>query len=366
VLVIVAVGLLHSPGVGAHEAARSPAVSAPAAARPGDIVVVTLTNWPRGVVTLSVCSNGAARGTQDCALEGDSAISVRDDRPVQTDLQVTLPPGPCPCVVRATTPTGTPVVTTPLVVVGVPTAPIVLPASPPAAEELHVQARVETPTEKFPQSAVAPLGGSVHKVLVVTVKNDATDAADLHVVAEVGKHDTKEPIGARNATKVQPGETRTLRMPFVVSTPAWGTYHVTGTVYGGASPVTFTTKADNDPWLLMLMVPVALIVIAELMRARERRRRRAEAAAVSTPAAGPSIDDWVLPSVPAHAGDAQSSPDVGIAYAERYEGSPYDPSRYGGAADASDLTVPVGAPADGAASLDGIPVPVPASDVTAG
>jgi hypothetical protein len=359
-IIAVAVGLVHAPGAGAEEATVSPSVSAPAAARPGDVVMVTLTNWPEGVVTVSVCSNGAARGTEDCALAGDAAIAVRDRRPVQVDLTVSLPPGPCPCVVRATTPAGTPVVTAPLVVVGVPTAPIVLPATAAAPEELRVRARVETPHEKFPQSVIAPMGGSVHKVLVVTVRNGSASPTDLHLVAEVGKHDTKEPIGARNARQVQPGETRTIRVPFVVSAPAWGTYHVTGSVYGGAAPVTFTTTTDNDPWALMLMVPVLLVVVAEVLRARERRRRRAETEAPSAVGGG---DVPLAAAVPAS--DAQSSPEVGIPYAGRYEGPSYDPTHHGDEVDAR-----IGIAAAGALTARRVPTGsggtavVPTDDVT--
>jgi len=316
--------LATAPGGAQQLAPQSPSLSAPAAARPGDLIVVTLTHWPTGVATVETCSNAAARGTQDCALEGDDSIAIRDTKAVAVDLQVATPPGPCPCVIRATTPAGNIVVTTPIVIVGQPTGPIIQPSTPPAGSELHVHARVTTVDEKFPQSVIAPLGGSVHKVLEVDLTNGSKTPADLHVVAEVGKHGDKESIAARNVRGLQPGEHRRLRLPFVISAPAWGTYTVTGSVYGTSTPLGFRATTSNDPWLLELMVPVLLIVVAETVRARERRERRRHEAAVaaSMAAAGAGWDPPVTAT--------ESSPEVGDSYAERYQGSPYDPSRNGG------------------------------------
>jgi hypothetical protein len=330
----------------AQQAARTPSISAPAAARPGDVVIVTLTDWPQGVVTVGVCSNAGARGTQDCNVAGDNAIAVRDDRPVQLDLEVSNPPGTCPCVIRATTPSGSPVVTTPFVVVGVPEGPIVQPASPPAAEQMKVRSEVKDASTSFPSSLVPAVGGSVHKVLLVTVTNFGNGPADLHVVAQVGKHAQKEAIGTRDAKAVAAGATRTLRVPFVISAPAWGGYKVVGTVYGGTSPVRFATTTDNDPWLLWLLVPVALILVAEIMRARDRRERKAldaarqrqvaaaEAAAIAAAAPvvlpeDPAPTAEMLRPVTAVLHDVESSPDVGIPYAKRSATASYDPYRNG-------------------------------------
>jgi hypothetical protein len=310
-----------APGVSAAPAPAAPTVSAPAAARPGDLIVVTLANWPAGVVTIGTCSNAAARGTEDCALAGDNAIAIRDSKPVALDLHVELPPGPCPCVIRATTPSGTPVVTAPIVIVGVPVEPIIQPARGPTGGELHVHSSVVTVDEKFPSSVIAPLAGSVHKVLRVDITNSSASAAHLHVVAEVGKGHEKEPIAARNVRALQPGGHRRLDMPFVISAPAWGTYTVTGSVYGGASPVVFRSTTSNDPWLLELMVPILLIMIAELMRARERRDRRLQTAAEAEQLAA----EATAAPVP-----GESSPEVGGSYGERYPVAPYDPTRNGG------------------------------------
>jgi hypothetical protein len=81
----------------------------------------------------------------------------------------------------------------------------------------------------------------------------------------------------------------------------------------------------------MLMVPVLLIVVAEILRARERRARRAAAeaaeAADALAAAAAAVPVAAPPLVPVTVVlDAQSSPDVGVPYAERYEAASYDPT----------------------------------------
>ena len=58
-------------------------------------------------------------------------------------------------------------------------APIVQPARAPTGGELSVHASVVTPYQSFPQSWVAPLGGSTHKVLQVDLTNGGSSVADF-------------------------------------------------------------------------------------------------------------------------------------------------------------------------------------------
>jgi hypothetical protein len=174
------------------------------------------------------------------------------------------------------------------------------------------------------------LGGSAHKVLVVEVTNTTAAPVDLHVVASVGKHGEKEPIAARDVRKVGPGEQRTIRLPFVISAPAWGSYTVQGTVYGAGAPSNFTTTTSNDPWLLWFLLPVLLLAVAEYLRWRERRQRRREAANEAARAA-------------AAAAAIESSPEVPVPYEERYAVASYDPSSNGAAAQTESTTSEMGA-----------------------
>src|SRR5262249_55484797 len=143
----------------------------------------------------------------------------------------------------------------------------------------------------------------------------------LRIVAKVGHHATTgEPLRTRVVSVLDPGATRTVRIPVVLSAPAWGDYIVSGTVYGTVPPVRFSEKTSNDASALVLLIPIALLVYAQVLRRRERARKRQQEAEARQAAM------WAYAARQAF---AQISPEVGVGDGDRYKASFYDPTRNG-------------------------------------
>ena len=132
-MLLVAVCLIVLIGLpGRASAVGSPTVTpgSAAGAPPGRDVLVHVDGWqPGSVVTVLLCGNGARRGSQDCDLVAGESVTVRGAAPEYVLLPVTLPPAPCPCVVRASDVPDVVVATAPFDVIGAPTAPTVGPES---------------------------------------------------------------------------------------------------------------------------------------------------------------------------------------------------------------------------------------------
>jgi hypothetical protein len=282
----------------------------------GDRITVELEHWGLGTVTVGVCGNGARRGSQDCALAGDQGVAIRGPGRTPVDLVVMAPPLPCPCVVRASTPAGDTVRTIPLEILGLPVEPTVLGATATTATPgLQVRARVVPKQESWPDSWIPAFGGPTQRVLLLTLRNrSGGPITGVRVVAAVGRDRANaEPIASVSVGKLAAGATATVRVPVELLAPAWGEYHVFGTVYGPARPVEFSAETTNEPWGLELLLPLLLLVWARIARRRERSRTAAEATLVT--------------ATSAHALLQESSPRVGPSDDGRWESPAYDPVR---------------------------------------
>jgi hypothetical protein len=257
----------------------------------GDTVLVRFADWPQGPVLVSVCGNQARRGTEDCAVLASATESIASRSAQVGGIRVVAPPVPCPCVIRATTPTNDLLATVPLDIRGVPIGQPIDPTGPADPSALVVAAWVRSVDEQFPRSFYGAFGGPTKQVLVVRLRNrGTTNLTDLRIAAAVGRSTASgNPIVAAKVATIAPGKTRTIRVPFTLDAPNYGSYTVHGTVFGLASTRTFQAKADNDPWALVLLVPLAMVVYAQVLRARERRsRRQLRLAEQRATAAGPA------------------------------------------------------------------------------
>jgi hypothetical protein len=281
-----------------------------AAADPGDQIVVRIEGLDGAVATLATCGNAGRRGSPDCDLLGAQSVKIEPSQPTLMDFTVTRPPVDCPCVVRAATASDRQVVTAPIAVEGVPDGgPIVDPASVTRAS-LHVDAKVATRPRGFPASWASAFAGSAARLLVVTVDNRGDETRDVRVSAVVGRNRSSgEPLASRHTAV--PGHTRRqITVPFDLPAPAFGDYVVYGDVSSGNDGITFSAAADNDPWALELLIPIALLVLAQCIRWRTRAARsRARVPADAAP------DESF----------GESSPEVGAGAEERSPSPTYDP-----------------------------------------
>src|SRR5262249_10508771 len=144
---------------------------------------------------------------------------------------------------------------------------------PPAAgpvdpSSLSASVHIASPPTSWPQSWFPPFGGNAHRAVVLTLTNvGATAMTGLRIVSDVGRAgQARTPIDPGTIASLAPGDRRTVMMPFEIAAPAFGTYDVTGSVYGLAAPVTFLSSTSNDPWALELAPAVFLLVLAQFLR----------------------------------------------------------------------------------------------------
>jgi hypothetical protein len=291
-------------------------VVAPAQASVGDDILVEFTGWPSSPVSVALCGNDARRGSEDCDQTSSQSVQPRGTDPVYLRMTLGVPPVGCPCVIRANTISSEIVRTAPIVVADVPNGGDIPPAVQQATpDQLAVTVKLQRVEDSIVNTLVPPLGGPVQLHLFVTMHNrGATPMNGLRIVGSVGKSlADREPIGRTPAVDLRPGETTQVTVPVELSAPAFGDYTVAGSVYGAEVPTKFVVRTHNDPWALELLLPLLLILIAQLVRRRDRIRRAMDDADGASTA---SVDEPVL----LH----QSSPRVGDAYGPNSNGASYD------------------------------------------
>ena len=305
-----------APGAGAARADPVIVVDS-SSVSPGQNVLVALHAWPEGPVTVAVCGNGGIRGSEDCDQIGAETVPIGASGTQQLRLTITVPPVGCPCVIRGNTSTSDVVRAAPIDIAGVPGGVHLLPASGPASPSaLSASVHISSPSQPWPESWYPPFAGNTARAVMLTLTNTGTTTmTGLRVVSEVGRaHQSGAPIPPAVIAALAPGERRTVSMPFVIDAPVYGTYVVTGSVYGLAAPVTFRASTSNDPWALELVPVIVLLVVAQILRQRERSKQRALAELEQQQAARAALP--------------QSSPEVGSSYGERSGADPYHHPRY--------------------------------------
>lgn len=306
--VVACASALAAFGAGSAHATASVSLSAPTAT-PGDEIVVRLDGWHPGVATLSTCGNAATRGSRDCDLLGAQSVKIEPDGATLYDFRVTRPPIGCPCVIRASTPAGRETALAPIALVEVPDAAPVSDASSATANGIDVAARLRVPASSWPASWFPAFAGPAPRTLVVTVENrNPAEITDLRVSAVVGRdHRSGTPVATRAVGPLAAGARRRISIPVDLPTPTFGDYVVYGDVSGGNIAEPFTTETSNDPWGLELLLPVALLLAAQVLRRRARSRRER------------AVVEPLPPSF------QECSPEVGADAEERSPWSAYDP-----------------------------------------
>jgi hypothetical protein len=255
-------------------AAAEPTIGLSASSgRPGDVIIVTLQGWP-GTTTVAVCGNEARRGAVDCDQIGSVGLAGSLTQVQRRKLELTTPPAPCPCVVRAASVADRVVRTVPIDLVGVGTAPVTDP-DVAGAETLKVDARVDRGSPGFFDRLRSSLGGSTDRTLELTLTN--TGQAPLRGISMVAalarEAQGGEPLQPPNIGLIPPGESGTYRLPVTLPAPSFGSYTVFGTVYGAGTPVTFSAKTSTTPVGLILVVVLLVVIGLAILSLRLRRRQ---------------------------------------------------------------------------------------------
>ena len=208
-------------------------------------------------------------------------VNVPASGTLQVRVPLVTPPVPCPCVVRVATTDND---ARPDATRGDPRRagerrrPLRRRVST-AADSVVVTSRVSSTKQGWPATWAPWFAGPVHRRLIVSVENRSeAPTPPLKVIAGVGRDvDDGEALPTRSLGVLQPGARRTVSIPVKVSAPTWGDYVVFGRVYGLDAPLRFDRHLETEPWGLELLLPLALFLIAQVVRYKQRRARRATA-----------------------------------------------------------------------------------------
>ena len=245
-----------------------------AAAAPGERVRITLTGWRGRAVTLSVCGNRAARGSMDCNLTASQGVPLnRDGSATVTDLMVSSPTLPCPCVVLASSTRNEQKAIAPLDLVGHPVGPII-----ESVTQIPIVLTLEV--RRASGGLVGPvrstLGGPTSYEVTVTVTNQTTDVLSGVVVAGTVGRTRNDDVAGLDLPAVgplEPGQTWAYTARPTVPAPAIGTFVVQAVAAGAGPTVTVEDSVRAFPLgLIVLGVVFAVDVVAIIWRRLARRR----------------------------------------------------------------------------------------------
>ena len=243
-----------------------PTVSLSSASAPvGSAVIVELSGWPAGVVTVSVCGDEARRGSVDCDQVRAHGVGIAASG-AGTVRVLVAPPVGCPCVVRVSTPSSDLVRTVPIDVPGLAVlaeselGPELLPSA--GVVTFEVTAGLE-PDDDWSTSAMAAIGGPVDRRLVLTVRNTgAAPVAGVSISGAIGRtHEGGVPLAVPVIGTLGPGEERTVPVAVPMPVLAAGRFVVFGRVDSMAGAASFETPTDAHPWGVLVIVAIAAVVV---------------------------------------------------------------------------------------------------------
>ncbi len=269
-------------------------------AKPGERVRVSVEGFTAAYVTVSICGNEARRGSSDCDLVGSKGFELLADGELTwTELVVTEPPAPCPCVIRVSTPTSDIVSVVPFSVAGHPVEEL----SGPRPDDPLVEILVDP--KPVAEGAFgwlrASLGGAADYDVTISVRNLTQDI--LRRVAldgSVGRDefDISTTFALKNPGVLGGGQTSSQTVRVRLPAPTIGTF-VWRVSAGGAGPtVTTLVERRETPWMLIVLVGLLVVDVALIVtRWLTARRARRNAAEVVVRQDGPSDEPGVAEPV---------------------------------------------------------------------
>lgn len=264
-------------GLAVPAAAADPQVSIPEGAHEVDqLIEVSVSGWPAGVITVAVCGQRAERGSADCALGTSQTVNVGPDGTGQVDLRAVEPAAGCPCVIRASTLTSAEVVTTDLSLAGVPEVPRPpepVEQEPEEAEVSPLSATITVERSASTADRLARLVGTALWLdLTVTVENPAEEPSpgqSLRVIA--GRNSTGgETVATVDVPELAAGERHEAPLRTKVDVPVIGRYvlFVVSDEADAADGPLVEKKVESWPVISMVLVLFAAAWLASRRRSR--------------------------------------------------------------------------------------------------
>jgi hypothetical protein len=261
---------------------------------PGSLVSVGGTGWPaRTNVVVELCGDAGSSSTT-CDTRHGRTVGVGESGSFGATITATIPPKPCPCVIRVSSQTGSARYAIPVEVAGAPVAP----TSEVLAQEGDQAVRIEGVRLEREGTFGEWFGAGPRRRLTFVVTNTGKDT--LHnVPVEVytgSSPETGDQVDIDPIEVLEPGDTTTITAPVSFGPLTIGDAVVRGGVGGDEVLGSFQTDTQSFPWGLLVVLLVLLQTGLVLGRNRVRRHLHPEDELMfvgAGPAEVGSIDPWV-------------------------------------------------------------------------
>ena len=273
--VLIAIGFVRTASAGSSTTGPSITLERTEVA-PGDRVGLSIAGFRTRIVTISICGNAAARGASDCDMASSKGLRLDLGTPTRAQIGVTSPPAPCPCVVRASSPSNDEVAVAAITLAGHPVGPVVKAANltaPLVAMTINARTSAHGPIDWVRSN----LGGPVHYEVTVTVTNLTTEPIHrLSLSGSVGRDRTDQlaALALANPAEIGPGQTWKQVLPMSLPAPSVGALDWRVSASQAGPTVDARTITRRHP-VLLLALTMALVVDLALLAIRQRMRRRA-------------------------------------------------------------------------------------------
>lgn len=244
-----------------------------ASALPDERVLVTVEGFDGPAVIIAVCGNRAGRGAADCNMVRSQGLGVSRSGPTATELMISAPPAPCPCVIRATATSLQETAVASIDLVGHPVAAI---AEPADGRLLSVSMEVRRDPEGLVENFRAWLGGPTAYAVEVLVRNTSATAIDGVVLSgSAGRGKPAYSFPVPDPGSIAPGGELRVRARALRPAPALGKYRWEVIASGAGLPARATGTTRNLPPLLVLLAAglAADALAFAWRRARSRHMR---------------------------------------------------------------------------------------------
>ena len=273
-----------------------PRISAtPSIVRPDDSTTVGAYDLaPLTEYQVQVCGNAGFGSSAECNLAATTTAATSETGHFVVVLTVVRPPVPCPCVIKATPLKGTnglaqAEISTPITILGAPTATVVPPPVNGTPSGLVVDRADLVGTKSWAEW----FGDSAHRTLVLRLRDAGPNlipSTPFVLRSGPAGHPTQV-VGAPFVPPLRPGQVVSYRVPVTFPPLAHGDYVVVGRLGNAGQIVTFTAKTPLMPWGLVILVAMVVLVALGLLVGRILRRREGPSGddtAVGTPTGDPA------------------------------------------------------------------------------
>jgi len=248
---------------------------------PGDFAIYTLAGFEARSVIVTFCGNEGLRGATDCNMTESDGLPVRGpETRITSRTPVAVPPTPCPCIVRVSSPDNDEIAVAPITIIGHPTAELVAPNG--FVQPLTISVEVEKAPSGLMDRLRASAGGPGMYDVTIRVKNrSTTPVRNVNLSGSAGREPTEDvvTIAAEDLDVLEPGQTATQIVQVELPSLTLGDAEWRVTASGVGPSITATDTTNQSAWLLWMLgivfvIDLTILAARLLFRLRNRRSKR--------------------------------------------------------------------------------------------